>query len=118
ASTTAPIAHIEYGATAHYFITELAGLVPLDQTHPITLALHAGFFIPLNKWSVEALAGAEYHYQELYRDKVIQPKIQPSFRFRVLRDNPCEEDNLRIFAGAGYGSGMVFGECGIRVMFE
>lgn len=116
ASTHAAILHIETGYIYKYAAFEIAGLVPLDQRTPVAIALHAGLFIPAGKWSFMALAGPEYHYQELYKNKIIQPKIQLSGRIRVLLDNPVEEDNLRIFAGVGYGSGSWIGEAGIQVI--
>lgn len=117
ASTHAAILHVETGYVYKYAIVELAGVVPLDQRTPIAAAFHAGVSVPLGKWSIEALAGPEYHYQELYKEKIVQRKIQPSGRLRVLLDNPVEEDNLRLFAGVGWAVGGVMGEAGIRVGF-
>lgn len=118
ASQHAPILHVETGYTYKYFITEIAGVVPLDQRTPIAAAFHVGVSVPLGKWSIEALAGPEYHYQELYIKDNVVSKIQFSGRLRVLVDNPVEEDNLRLFVGGGWAVGSLIGEAGIRVVFK
>ncbi len=105
-----PILQVEAGYAYHLAAAETMITVPLDNNHPLAVALHAGIVTP-GRLSVMVLGGLEYHYQELYKYPLDDKQTTLNgLRFsgivRVCMDNPFEEDNARIFVSLGYSVGM------------
>ncbi len=106
-----PMRQVEASYILKYAAAETMVTVPLDNNHPLAVALHAGVNIPFGRFSAMILAGPEYHYQELYKypldeKKTLRPAVNFSGIVRICMDNPFEEDNARVFVSLGYSVGM------------
>lgn len=119
-----PILNVEAGYIVHWATAEALVSVPLDNNHPLSVALHAGIVTP-GRLSFMLMAGTEYHYGTLYSypldDKqTTRNGLQFSGLVRVMLDNPADADDkqAKIYVSVGYSQRMPVAGVGIVAVLK
>lgn len=113
-----PALNVTAGYIVHYAAIEAYTLVPLDNNHPISIAFHAGIYIP-GDVSFMLLAGPEYHYQELYKYPLDEKQTQrPVWNLSGVLRCMKAVNETNIFISAGYAQGMPVAGVGILTVIK